>query len=127
MAYGTQESLHLPGLLAGASLTAKQFHFVKLASTAGEVVAVNATTDAAIGILQNNPADGEPAEVRILGVSKCAMAAAVAHGTDLGWNTTAQGTGRTISGSRSAGGTVIETTTTATDLATVILTGRWRR
>ena len=127
MPYGTQQSLDIPGLLAGASLTAKQFHAVKLASTAGEVVAVNATTDAALGILQNNPADGEVAEVRILGVSKMAMAAAVAAGTDLGWNTTAQGTGRTASGSRMSFGRVIEASTAATDLSTVILTGYWRR
>ena len=70
MPYGSHDSLHIPGLLAGADLSSSQFLAVKLASTAKEVITVNASTDAAIGILQNNPADGEEAEVRFLGVSK---------------------------------------------------------
>ena len=126
MPYGTQESLHIPGLLAGADLSAKQFHAVKLASTAKEVVAVNASTDAAIGILQNNPTDGEVAEVRHIGVSKMKMAATIDAGSDLGWDSTGQGTARDQAGSR-AFGRVITASTTEGDLSAVLLTGYWRR
>ena len=125
MAYGTQQSLDIPGLLAGASLTTKQFHAVKLAATAGEVVCVTASTDDAIGILQNNPADGEVAEVRFLGVSKMAMAATVALAADLGWNTTGQGSARSGATSK-AFGRVVDASTTAADLSTVLLTGFWQ-
>lgn len=44
----------IPGLQAGADLSAKQYHFVKLDSN-GKVVACSATTDIPIGILQNAP------------------------------------------------------------------------
>lgn len=126
MPYGTQQSLDIPGLLAGANMTTSQFLAVKLASTDGEVVVVNATTDVAIGILQNNPADGDVAEVRILGVSKMKMAVTVVQGDVLGWNTTGQGTSRANAGSR-AFGIVVEDSTDAGDISTVLLTGFWRR
>lgn len=126
MPYGSHDSLHIPGLLAGADLSSSQFLAVKLASTAKEVITVNASTDAAIGILQNNPADGEEAEVRFLGVSKMKMAATIDAASDLGWDSTGQGTARAQGGSR-AFGRVIEASTTEGDLSTVLLTGYWRR
>ena len=126
MPYGTQQSLDIPGLLAGADLSDSQFLAVKLASTAGEVVVVNATTDVAIGILQNAPEDTEPAEIRILGVSKMKMAVTVDQGDVLGWNTTGQGTSRANGGSR-AFGHAVETSVDAGDISTVLLTGFWRR
>ena len=126
MPYGTQESLHIPGLLAGADLSDSQFLAVKLAGTAGEVVGILATTDDALGILQNNPTDGEEAEVRVLGVSKMKMAVTVSQGDILGWNSTGQGTSRTNAGSR-AFGMVIEASTDAGDISTVLLSGTWRR
>ncbi len=126
MAFGTQESLHIPGLVAGADLSAKQFLAVKFASTAGEVVTVNASTDAAIGILQNKPADGAVAEVRQIGVSKMKMAATISQGGDLGWDSTGQGTTRNQAGSR-AFGRVQEASTDEGDISTVLLTGYWRR
>ena len=55
----------IPGLLAGASLASYQYYPVKHASTAGEVVRataqVSTATGNAISIVQNDPADGEPA------------------------------------------------------------------
>ena len=66
--YGNQ--FLIPGLLAGADLSAKQWHPVKLASTANEVVSAIDTTDILIGILQNDPADGEPAMVAAGGISR---------------------------------------------------------
>jgi hypothetical protein len=59
-----------PGLLAGADLSSSQYYVVKLASTAGEVVAASAVSDMQIGLLQNDPADGEVAEVAIGGIAR---------------------------------------------------------
>ena len=54
---------------AAADLSAKQYHFVVLAS-ATTVNVATAITNAPIGILQNDPESGEQAVVRISGVSK---------------------------------------------------------
>ena len=54
---------------AAADLSAKQYHFVVLAS-ATTVNVATAITNAPIGILQNDPEAGEQAVVRISGVSK---------------------------------------------------------
>jgi len=64
--------------IAGADLSAKQFHFVKL-SAAQTVVACSATTDIPIGILQNKPdAAGKGAVVCMGGTSKLAAGGALA-------------------------------------------------
>ncbi len=63
-------TLRIPGLCAGADLSAKQFCAVKAASTAGEVVAVSAGSDDCIGILYNTPGDGAAAEVAAGGLLK---------------------------------------------------------
>lgn len=60
----------IPGLVAGADLSSKQYYAVKLASTAGEVIQANAVTDMVIGLVQNDPADGEPAIVACSGVAR---------------------------------------------------------
>lgn len=65
----------VPGLVAGGDLTAKQFHAMKL-DGAKEVVDADAG-EALIGILQNDPAEGEAASVAYLGVSKVKLGAAV--------------------------------------------------
>lgn len=126
MAYGGNQ-IKIPGLLAGASLTAKQFYFVKMASTAGEVVVCNATTDHAIGVLQNAPADGEPAEICAIGVTKVVCSStAVTAGSDIGWNAEGQANNRSAAGSRSAG-TALVTSTTDGDIVEILLHGYWRR
>ena len=126
MAYGNQ-GLYISGLLAGADLSSSQYKLVKMASTAGEVVAVSATTDVCIGILQNAPADGEPAEVQVLGVSKVqAGATAITQGAILGWSSTARATARTAAGSRQ-NMIGIEASAAAGDIVTVLLSGYWRR
>lgn len=55
--------ISIPGFLAGADLSSYQYRPVKLASTAGEVVAATAVTDVVLGILQNDPEDGQAAHV----------------------------------------------------------------
>ena len=59
--------ISVPGLLAGADLSAYQYRPVKLASTAGEVVAATAVTDVVVGILQNDPTDGQAASIAGVG------------------------------------------------------------
>lgn len=55
-------------LAAAAALTAKQFYAVKIDSNGKAALA--GAGEAAIGIVQNNPAAGQPASVMISGTSK---------------------------------------------------------
>jgi len=87
-------------LVAGESLAAKQYHFVKIDNGTGKVVAVSGATDRPIGVVQNNPASGEEAEVLISGGTKikaggsasagqALFASASATGVTLAFGTTA--------------------------------------
>ena len=72
MAYNSNNQ-YIPGLLAGADLSAWQYKPVRMCSTAGEVNKVvgsaTGTTAGIVGILHNDPADGEEALVADGGVS----------------------------------------------------------
>lgn len=80
----------LPGLIAQGDLSSSQFYFVKMASTAGRVKPVAATTDLAVGVLQNDPTTLEEALVAAGGLSKLVAGTSVgwAEGIAVGWNTT---------------------------------------
>lgn len=67
-------------LIAGADLSAAQFRFVEI-GTGGLVTRANAVTDKPIGVLQNSPAEGEEAEVLVVGGTKLVSSAALAVGT----------------------------------------------
>lgn len=88
----TANLITLPGLVAGADLSAAQYLFVKFGSTAGQVKPVAASTDAAFGVLQNDPKSGEEAEVAIGGLAKVVAGTSVGWtaGGAVGWNTTGQ-------------------------------------
>ena len=59
------------GYTADADLTAKQYHFVTVASTAGNVkTATGASNPTVLGVLQNSPSAGQEARVRVLGYTK---------------------------------------------------------
>lgn len=73
-------------LVAGADLSAKQYHFVKL-DTAGKAVACSAATDVPFGVLQNAPTSGQEAEVLITGGTKIVAGANLAIAAALGTNT----------------------------------------
>lgn len=73
----------LPGLVAGADLSAKQYYFVKL-TAAWTVDVCAATTDIPIGVLQNDPASGEEARVCVFGLTKVNSDAALAAGNLIG-------------------------------------------
>lgn len=62
---------------AGEDLSSDQYRFVILSS--GKVYRPNATTDKAIGILQNAPAAGAAASVRMLGISKLVAGETIAE------------------------------------------------
>lgn len=73
---------------AGADLSAKQYHFVKLDAN-GRIIAIAAITDRPIGILQNKPtALGQAAEIMCDGVSRLVGGANVAKSDMLGTSAT---------------------------------------
>lgn len=114
----TTPSVVFSGLLAGADLSSKQYYLVKLASTAGEVVAAGAGTDAIIGVIYNDPADGEAALIADGGVLKVAGEASVSVGD---W-VTASSTGRaktTTTDGDVAIGMAIDATSAAGDIIRV--------
>jgi len=82
MAYDSP-SIEIGTLTAGADLSAKQFHFVSLAS-ATTVDVCSAITDIPLGILQNNPESGQQAVVQIFGVSKVVADGTLAAGNVIG-------------------------------------------
>lgn len=65
--------------IAAEDLSAMQYRFVHLASDT-TVDMVDSGTEFPVGILQNAPESGEVAVVRVVGVSKLVMNAAVAVG-----------------------------------------------
>ena len=83
MAAYTEGQMKIGTLKAAADLSAKQYHIVKLAS-ATTVNVCSAITDVPIGVLLNNPASGEAAEICILGVSKIVADGTIAAGNLLG-------------------------------------------
>jgi hypothetical protein len=82
------DNLKITGLVASGDLSAKQFRPVKHASTAGAVIVAVAVSDKVVGILANDPTDGQPAEIIGLGNAKAKLAAGVAAGDFLTPNTT---------------------------------------
>lgn len=80
----------IPALIAGADLSAKQFHFVKL-SADKTVIACSAATDKPIGVLQNAPISGAAAEVCGFGVTKLVGDADLDAGQLIGTSADGQG------------------------------------
>ncbi len=68
---------------AGADLSAKQYHFVKIDNGDGDVVAVDNATDRPIGVLQNAPKAGQAAEVTIVGGTKVVAGGSASFGQAL--------------------------------------------
>lgn len=106
---------------AAADLSAKQFYIMEL-DTAGKVNVANATTDVPIGYLQNKPKSGEPAIVRVSGVSKASADGVVTVGTHQFVGTSADG--QTVAKTADADhviGVPLETSAAAGDLIAVLL------
>jgi len=86
--FGKYESI--PGLIATSTLAAAQYKVVQLSSTAGQVKLATSGTSKIVGVVQNDPAAGEAADVAFLGVVKGAAETSVSVGDYL----TASSTGR---------------------------------
>jgi hypothetical protein len=89
MAFEYANSQSKISLAAGADLSAKQYHFVKLSGSG--VVACSAVTDVPIGVLQNAPESGEVAEVSVDGITKLVAGGALSVGALLGTTTAGRG------------------------------------
>jgi hypothetical protein len=108
-----QRGVHLGTQLANADLRTSQFLAVKPINNSGTTeVALNTTSGGKIlGVLQNKPNTGEPADVMIVGITKMVTGAAVTAGLPVmsdgaGKAIAAATTGSTIIGYalRSSGG-----------------------
>ncbi len=95
MAYDFSNSAVKTSFKAGADLSTAQYKFVKLNSD-GEVILAAATTDRPIGVLQNDPASGETAEVTIAGGTKVKAGGTLAVGNPLFTNASGLGVTATV-------------------------------
>jgi hypothetical protein len=82
------------GLVAGADLSAKQYHFVKI-SASNTVVVCSGATDKPIGVLQNTPTSGQAAEVCVVGQTKVSSDAALSAGALIGTSADGQADAKT--------------------------------
>ena len=82
----------IPGMLAGANLSSSQYKVVMFASTAGEIVVADGPDNGMIaGLLQNDPADGEAADVAYSGIAKgITESTAIVFGNVVASNATAE-------------------------------------
>ena len=110
---------------AGEDLTEDQYKFVVLASD-GTVRRPDSEAEVALGILQNAPESGNAAAVRILGVSKLEVNAALGIGTFIMpeyVSATDAGKGKTSAGAPAyTRAVVLEASSAEDDLASVLLT-----
>lgn len=107
-------------LEAGADLSSKQFHLVKLTSSGK--VDVSGASDRPIGVLQNDPGSGHAAQVRVLGVSKVVSGYSFSVGTVLASN--ASGKAITSSSAKPIG-IALEAATSADQVVSVLVIPGW--
>ena len=74
----------IPGLIAAADLSTKQYHLVKFNGTGRQVAAItdgNVTTEHIAGILQDDPnTTGDPCDVAAFGVAKAECGGTITAG-----------------------------------------------
>ena len=80
--------MSLPGATVSADLSAKQYHAVKLSTTAPQVTNIsNGNTERPIGILQDDPAVAlEPCDVAVFGVCRAEAGGTITTGDSLSVN-----------------------------------------
>jgi hypothetical protein len=88
MAYESAQ-VRFGNLTAGADLSSKQYHFVKMAS-ATTVDVCSAITDVPIGVLQNDPTSGNTATIAIFGITKVVADGTLAAGNVIGTSADSQ-------------------------------------
>lgn len=85
----------IPGALAAADLSAKQFYCVKKNTTAGQYALCTVDGEPVAGVLQNKPsAAGAAAEVRAAGVTKVLAAETLTAGDF--WGTDSAGKAKVV-------------------------------
>jgi hypothetical protein len=111
-------------------LATKQFTWVKMASTAGQVVSAGVTntttalTLGPVGILMNAPAGGEEAEVAYDGIAKLKVATStLIVGDHIGSNSTSLGTDAARTDNTSFLAVAMEPSGAANDIIRVLLNG----
>ncbi len=82
----TENFLDIPKLVAGENMSAKQYRAVKTDTDDFEVTGITATTEIPIGILQNDPLEGQEALVAYMGVCRAEAGGVIAVGATLGIN-----------------------------------------
>ena len=111
-------ALDITFVCGSASLAEKQYRFVTL-HTDGTLV-IGGSGGVLIGILQNTPATGEAARVRVLGTSKLVMSAAC---DELAQLKSVAGAGVTVTAAKDwVGGIALEAATAANDIIEVLIT-----
>lgn len=116
------EYITLPGLLAYATLASSQYYLVQLASTAGYCKVGTSATSKIVGVVMNDPAAGEPAEIACIGIAKVAAEASVSIGDALTCSATGRAKATTTDGNWVIG-RAIDASATAGNLIRVILKG----
>lgn len=111
----------IPGLVATGDLSSSQYKIVIAASTAAAVkVGTTLATDPVLGVLQNDPTDGQPAEVAFAGICKVLCEASTTYGSQLTVSATGRAKTTTTDGARIIG-TALEAYSTAGGLIRVLL------
>lgn len=116
------EYFTIPGLVATATLAAKQYYVVQLSSTAGECKVATSGTSQVIGVVQNDPAAGEAAEVAFVGIAKVAVEASTTKGSYLTSSSTGRAKTTTTDGNVCIG-VALEAYSTAGGIISVLLGG----
>jgi hypothetical protein len=84
----------IPGQVAAADLSAKQYYCVKANGTNNQVALCDADGEIFLGVLQNKPASGVAASVMAAGVTKVVTAEALTAGDY--WGTGSAGTAKKV-------------------------------
>jgi hypothetical protein len=109
-------------LTAGADLSGSQYKFVELGAALTCTVC-NGATDIPIGVLQNKPTSGMPAEVMVIGMTKVQGDAGLSVGALIGTSADGQADAKTVGTDTTeyVVGRVLEGTSNAAELATVLI------
>lgn len=94
MSIEASQPLVIGHLVAGADLSALQYTFVKV-NTSAQIVACNGATDRPLGVLQNKPTSGQAAVVCSIGVTKIQADAALDEGVLIGTSADGQADAKT--------------------------------
>lgn len=117
----SSDEMFIPGLVASATLAAKQYYVVQASSTAGEVkVGATAASDPILGIVQNDPAAGEVALVQYGGIAKAAAETSVTFGSRVTTSSTGRVKTTTTDGDKVVG-IALAASSAAGDIIPVLL------